>query len=144
VLMWAVWPYPDIEARILATAARTLVSVDKEGLHPMRLLSILALAWLVARLVAKDAAWLRSSVARPFIICGQHSLPVFCAGIFLSFLARLAMEEVDGWAVMAGVNLLGSAAMVGVGALAAWYKQKGRPVRTDLPEASHAGNVQVT
>lgn len=144
VLMWAVWPYPDVEARILATAARTLVSVDKEGLHPMRLLSILALAWLVARLVAKDAAWLRSSVARPFIICGQHSLPVFCAGIFLSFLARLAMEEVDGWAVMAGVNLLGSAAMVGVGALAAWYKQKGRPVRTDLPEASHAGNAQVT
>ncbi len=144
VLMWAVWPYPDIEARILATAARTLVSVDKEGLHPMRLLSILALAWLVARLVARDAAWLRSNAARPFIICGQHSLPVFCAGIFLSFLARLAIEEVDGWAVMAGVNLLGSAAMFGVGALAAWYKQKGRPVRTDLPEASHAGNAQVT
>jgi hypothetical protein len=144
VLLWAVWPYPEIEARILATAARTLISVDKEGLHPMRLLSILALAWLVARLVAKDAAWLRSNAARPFIICGQHSLPVFCVGIFLSFLARLAMEEVDGWAVMAGVNLLGSAAMVGVGALAAWYKQKGRPVRTDLPEASHAGNAQPT
>jgi len=144
VLLWAVWPYPDIEARVLATAARTLISVDKEGLHPMRLLSILALAWLVARLVAKDAAWLRSAAARPFIICGQHSLPVFCAGIFLSFLARLAMEEVDGWAVMAGVNLLGSVAMVGVGALAAWYKQKGRPIRTDLPEASHAGNAQVT
>lgn len=144
VLMWAVWPYPEIEARILATAARTLISVDKEGLHPMRLLSILALAWLVARLMAKDAAWLRSNAARPFIICGQHSLPVFCAGIFLSFLARLAMEEVDGWAVMAGVNLLGSAAMVGVGALAAWYKQKGRPVRTDLPERPHAGNAQVT
>jgi len=144
VLLWAVWPYPEIEARILATAARTLVSVDKEGLHPMRLLSILALAWLVARLVARDAKWLLSNAARPFIICGQHSLPVFCVGIFLSFLARLAMEEVDGWAVIAGVNLLGSAAMVGVGALAAWYKQKGRPLRPDLPEPRHAANAQVT
>ena len=162
VLLWAVWPYPEVEAKVLATAARTLISVDKEGLHPMRLLSILALAWLVSRLVAKDALWLLTRWARPFIICGQHSLPVFCAGIFLFFLARLAMEEVDGWLVMAGVNLLGSVALAGVGGLAAWYKEKGRPARpdlparldllprpdlpahADLPDAPHAGNAQVT
>ena len=144
VLLWAVWPYPDIEARVLATAARVLISVDKEGLHPMRLLSILALAWLVSRTVPKDAAWLHSAWAQPFIVCGQHSLPVFCVGIFLSFLARLAMEEVDGWVVMAVVNLLGTIALLGIGALAAWYKDKGRPARPDLPETSHAGNAQVT
>ncbi|MGI4946948.1 MAG: OpgC family protein [Janthinobacterium lividum] len=144
ILLWAVWPYPDIEARVLATAARALISVDKEGLHPMRLLSILALAWLVSRTVAKDAAWLHSAWARPFIICGQHSLPVFCVGIFLSFLARLAMEEMDGWVVMAVVNLLGTMGLFGVGALASWYKSKGRLVRPDLPEAHRAGNAQVT
>jgi len=144
VLLWVVWPYPEVEARVPAVATRMLVSVDKEGLHPMRLLSILALAWLTARVVPIDAAWLRSALARPFIVCGQHSLPVFCAGIFLSFLARLAMEEQDGWAVMAGVNLMGTFALAGVGALAAWYKEKGRPVRPDLPDAAHAGNAQVT
>ena len=156
VLLWAVWPNPDIEARILATAARTLISVDKEGLHPMRLLSILALAWLASRLVSKDAPWLLSRWVRPFIVCGQHSLPVFCSGIFLSFLARLAMEELDGWWVMAGVNLLGTVALAGVGALAAWYRDKGRPARpdvlvrpdiparADLPEPVHAGNARVT
>ncbi len=144
ILLWAVWPYPDVEARVLATAARALISVDKEGLHPMRLLSILALAWLVSRTVAKDAAWLHSAWARPFIVCGQHSLPVFCVGIFLSFLARLAMEEMDGWLVMAVVNLVGTMGLFGVGALASWYKSKGRLVRPDLPETHRAGNAQVT
>ncbi len=144
ILLWAVWPYPDVEARVLATAARALISVDKEGLHPMRLLSIMALAWLVSRTVAKDAAWLHSAWVRPFIVCGQHSLPVFCVGIFLSFLARLAMEEMDGWVVMAVVNLLGTMGLFGVGALASWYKSKGRPVRSDLPETHRAGNAQVT
>ena len=70
-----------------------LVSIDKEGLHPFRLISILALAWLTARLVPTDAPWLRTRWATPFIVCGQHSLPVFCASIFLSFLGRLVMEE---------------------------------------------------
>ena len=144
ILLWAVWPYPDVEARVLATAARALISVDKEGLHPMRLLSIMALAWLVSRTVAKDAAWLQSAWARPFIVCGQHSLPVFCVGIFLSFLARLAMEEMDGWMVMAVVNLLGTMGLFGIGALASWYKSKGRVVRPDLPETHRAGNAQVT
>lgn len=144
VLQWAVWPYPDVEARFPASLVHVLLIVDKEALHPMRLLSILALAWLAARLIPMDAAWLRSALARPFILCGQHSLPVFCSGIFLSFLARLVMEEHEGWVGQAGVNLAGSVALVGVGALAAWYRQKGRAARPALPEVAHAGNARVT
>ena len=143
LLLWLVWPYPDIEARLPPAAVRTLISVDKEGLHPMRLLSILALTWLVTRLVPIGAAWLRTWAAKPFVLCGQHSLPVFCAGIFLSFLARLAMEEQPDWTVQAAVNVIGSAALVAVGALAAWYKQKGKPARAVLPEPKHAGNAGV-
>jgi len=69
---------------------------------------------------------------------------VFCAGIFLSFLARLAMEEFDGWLTMAAVNLIGTAALIAVGGLASWYKNKGRRARLDLPEVSHAGSAGVT
>ena len=141
-LLWLVWPYPDIEARIPANAAKILLTVDKEGLHPMRLLSILALAWLVSRLVQPQARWLRHVVPRMFILCGQHSLPVFCASIFLSFLARLVMEERSDWATQAAVNAAGTAALVAVGALAAWYKQKGRLARPDLPGMSPAGNPE--
>ena len=144
VLLWVVWPYPDVEARFPASMVHVLLIVDKEALHPMRLLSILALAWLAARLIPINAAWLRSTFARPFILCGQHSLPVFCSGIFLSFLARLVMEDQGGWLVQAGVNLAGSVALVGVGALAAWYRQKGRVARPALPEVAHAGNAGVT
>ncbi len=142
-LLWLVWPYPELTSRFPATAAHILLSVDKEGLHPMRLLSILALAWLASRRVPADALWLRSWFARPLVICGQHSLPVFCAGIFLSFLGRLAMEQQAGWAVQAGVNMTGLAALVGVGALASWYKQKGRVARAGLPELQQTGNAGV-
>jgi hypothetical protein len=143
LLLWLVWPYPEIEARVPASAARVLLSVDKEGLHPMRLLSILALAWLVVRTVPAGAPWLRSWAAKPFVLCGQHSLAVFCSGIFLSFLGRLAMEEQPDWPVQAAVNLIGSAALVGVGALSAWYRQKGAMARAALPARERAGNAGV-
>ncbi len=142
-LLWLIWPYPEVTSRISAGAARILLSVDKEGLHPMRLLSILALAWLVSRTVPAQAAWLRKWFARPIVLCGQHSLPVFCAGIFLSFLGRLVMEERSDWAVQAGVNATGIAAMVAVGALAAWYRQKGRAGRGMLAELPKSGNAGV-
>ncbi len=143
LLLWLVWPYPDIETRMPPVAASILLSVDKEGLHPMRLCSILALAWLVSRTVPAGARWLRSWAARPFILCGQHSLAVFCAGIFLSFLGRLAMEERPDWFVQALVNLLGAVALVAVGALAAWYRQKGRMARAALPAPKHTGNAEL-
>ena len=108
--------------------------MDRESLHPFRLLSILALAWLVARWVPIGAAWLQSRWAAPFVLCGQHSLPVFCFGIFLSFLGRLAVEEQPGWVIQALVNMTGALAMVGIAALAAWYWGKGRVQAAALPQ----------
>lgn len=125
VLHWLIWRRPEITAMLPPGVARVLVSVDKEGLHPFRLVSILAIAWLTSRVLPPGAAWMRSRFAAPFVLCGQHSLPVFCAGIFLSFLGRTFMEELDGaaWA-QAVVNVTGAVALVGVGALAAWYRVK--------------------
>ncbi len=144
-LLWVLWPYPDIDIRMPPAAARVLLAVDKEGLHPMRLLSILSLAWLTSRVVPLGAKWLRSWIAKPFIICGQHSLAVFCVSIFLSFLGRLAMEEQPDWIVQGVVNVIGATALVGVGALAAWYRQKGAIARAAvLPAPQHAGNARVT
>jgi NAD(P)-dependent dehydrogenase (short-subunit alcohol dehydrogenase family) len=58
---------------------------------------------------------------------------VFCAGIGLSFAARLALEASDGWAMQAAVNLLGVAALVGLAVLTAWYGAEKRAPRRPTP-----------
>ena len=126
LMQWVVWEHPWMLNHLPGRMSAVLLSVDKEGLHPLRLASILALAWGVLRLVPANARWIGSHAAAPFVLCGQNSLPVFCAGIFLSFLGRLTMEVAGGWWVQATVNITGALLLVGVGALSAWYREKGR------------------
>lgn len=129
---WVIWQHPELTSRMPPVIARALLAVDKEGLHPFRLISILSLAWLAVRLIPADARWLQSRTASGFVLCGQHSLPVFCAGIFLSFLGRIALTEDDGWMMQVAVNVAGAAAMLGIAAVTAWYgaraRARGRPV----------------
>jgi hypothetical protein len=54
---------------------------------------------------------------------------VFCAGIFLAFLGRLATEANAGVLAQIGVNIAGATSMWAVGAVAAWYAGKGRSAR---------------
>ena len=123
-----------------STVLHYLVIEDKTGLYPFRLLSILALTWLSVRLVRFDQPWLRTRWAAPFVLVGQNSLPVFCSGIVIGFLARLGLEYDDRAFMQVGINLLGALGMVAVGALAAWYRTKGRsraPRVTQEPSATH-------
>ncbi len=126
VMQWVVWPHPDSIAWLPAVLRHALFDVDKSGLHPFRLLSILSLTWLVTRLIPAGARWLTSWAANPFVLAGQHSLPVFCAGIFLAFLGRLATEAHSGWPMQVAVNVSGASLLWAVGAIAAWYANKGR------------------
>ena len=128
-MQWIVWVHPNSVSFLPAPVVRALMSVDKAGLHPFRLISILALTWLAARLIPADAGWLRSRVAGAFVLPGQHSLPVFCAGIFLAFLGRITTEIDSGWLAQIGVNVLGAVALWTVAAIAAWYGNKGRAVK---------------
>lgn len=122
----AVWHRPELLEHLPERVATLLVEIDKSGLHPFRLLSILALVYLIAHRLPPEAGWLRSFVARPFVLMGQHGLPVFCAGIFLSFLGRLGLETQDLWFGQLAVNVLGFAALVGVGAISAWFRLRSR------------------
>ncbi|MBX6745197.1 MAG: OpgC domain-containing protein, partial [Acetobacteraceae bacterium] len=129
------WYRPDALAPLPEVVASVLASVDKSGEHPLRLISILALAYLLGHWIPRDAAWLRGHAAAPLLLMGQHGLPIFCAGIFLSFLGRLALEQWEGWGIQAAVNLAGFAAMVGIGAMAAWYRlrDRGEPAPAGIP-----------
>ncbi|MGH7119567.1 MAG: OpgC family protein [Acetobacteraceae bacterium] len=134
-----VWPFPELAAHLPRWLLAWLIDVDKAGLHPYRLLCILALVWAVYRLVAPRAAWLSNRVAALFVLAGQHSLPVFCSGILLSFLGRLAMERGHGVAMQVAVNLLGGLGMIAVATIAAWYRAKGASAgRPGTPTQSRA------
>ena len=64
----------------------------KEHLALPRLLHALALAWLVAAFVPRQARWMESSAAEALATVGRHSLGVFCLGLFLSWLASTALR----------------------------------------------------
>ncbi len=126
---------PGVMERLPDAVPAFLASVDKTALHPLRLLSVLALLWLAARHVPRDAAWLRGRWVRPFATMGRQSLPVFCFGILLSFLARLALEHEDGPWMQWVVNIACLAALALTGFLADWQRE--RP-RASVPPAMRA------
>jgi hypothetical protein len=62
-----------------------MLLLGKTDLPYPRLLHALALAWLVAVLVPRDAPWMRGAAAGALATIGRHSLAVFCVGLFLSW-----------------------------------------------------------
>jgi hypothetical protein len=48
---------------------------------------------IVSRYVPRHWAALRSKWLRPMVMCGQHSLPIFCFGVFLSFGAHWILMQ---------------------------------------------------
>jgi hypothetical protein len=66
---------------------------DKSSLGILRLASFLALVHVVAVAVPVTARWLSARAAAPIVRCGQHSLEVFCFGIFLSVAAHALLVE---------------------------------------------------
>jgi len=134
--MLAAWHVPEWLRELPGPWWALIESVDKAGLHPLRLLSILAGAYLITCYVPRTARWLQGAAARPFVLMGQQALPVFCIGIFLSFLGRVALERSDGLAMQAVVNLAGFGVLLGTAYVSGWYGQKlrsGREATTPLP-----------
>ncbi|MBU6354562.1 MAG: OpgC domain-containing protein [Cyanobacteria bacterium REEB498] len=97
--------------------------VEKAGLPLPALVHALSLAWLVARFVPRDAAWMRGAVGEWLAAIGRKSLEVFCLGLFLSWGAThlLALAPAS-WVVDLGLTAGGMAAL---GVWARWLGQGG-------------------
>ncbi|MCX8132446.1 MAG: OpgC domain-containing protein [Roseococcus sp.] len=113
---------PALGERLPEWLAELIASVDKASLHPWRLLSILAMAYLIGHYVPREGRLVAGWWAKPFRDMGRHSLPVFCFGILLSFLARVMLELDDRWAMQVVVNLVCLAALVAVAWVGEWNK----------------------
>jgi hypothetical protein len=113
-----------------ALFSKTLWPVlSKTNLAPLRFANVLALAMLVAHVIPAQAAFLASRIAQPFILCGRHSLHIFCLGILLATVGRLVLNEWFGGAFLQGaIVALGIAFMVGTAVVMEWFQaEQSRP-----------------
>ncbi len=114
---WYYDPFPAILPGELAAM------MNKTDLSAPRLLNVLALAVVVAHFIGPRERWLTHPIAKPFILCGRHSLHIFCIGILLAVLGHLVLNEFFGGYVMqAAVTLGGIGIMIGVAALMDWFR----------------------
>lgn len=118
--------------------------IDKTDLALIRLFNFLAIAYLAAVWIAPDQPFLSTTLARPVVLCGQHSLYVFCLSIFLCVIGQLVMVQFDyGWAAQAAVNAGGIGIMVVTAWLLSWYKDAERAAqgKARISAASDARGV---
>jgi hypothetical protein len=74
------------------------------------------------------------------ILCGQHSLEIFCVGVFLAFAGHFILAEVGGGAALhALISLSGILIMCAVAWLISWYKH----VADKSASKKRAGNADL-
>jgi len=117
--------------------------IDKTNLDVLRFAHFLALAAVTVRFVPRDWPLLKSPLLRPAILCGQHSLEIFCLGVFLAFAGQFIIGEWSGGPlIQAAISLLGILIMIATASLISWYKHmEGRSPgsRVKSPDADLAG-----
>ncbi len=117
--------------------------IDKTDLDVLRFAHFLALAAITVRFLPRDWPGLKSRWLKPVILCGQHSLEIFCLGVFLAFAGHFILAEVGGGAGMhALISLSGILIMCAVAWLISWYKNvadKSAPKKGAIGNADMAG-----
>jgi hypothetical protein len=83
------------------------------------------LALVVARYFPRKSEILTSKWLRPMVLCGQHSLPLFCFGVFLSFGAHwILVQYSHGVFAQLFVSVGGILIMIAL----AWFLDRARKV----------------
>src|SRR5256885_4204953 len=90
------WYIPGMGQYVPHWLEEVIYPIDKVNLDVLRFAHFLALAVVTVKFIPRDWPFLKSRWAWPAIVCGQHSLEIFCLGVFLSFAAHFAMVEVSG------------------------------------------------
>ena len=94
------WYFPRLGFLVPHWLGEWMYPIDKTNLDVLRFAHFLALAALTVRFIPRDWPALQSPWLRPAILCGQHSLEIFCLGVFLAFAAHFVMVEFYGGTAM--------------------------------------------
>jgi hypothetical protein len=117
------WYFPRYGYLMPRRLGEIIYPIDKANLDLLRFAHFLALALFTVRFVPRDAPFLNMPVFRPAILCGQHSLEIFCLGVFLAFFGHFVRVELSGGPVLQVlISLLGIGVMIAVAWLLTWYR----------------------
>jgi hypothetical protein len=137
------WYFPRLGAYVPRLVGEAIYPIDKTNLDVLRILHFLSLAVITVWLVPQDWPALKSRVFWPAIVCGQHSLGVFCLGVFLSFAGHFVFTEVSNRVLThVIVSISGIAIMVAAAALISWYRiieRQGPGPRPPTTKPGYAG-----
>jgi hypothetical protein len=121
------WYFPRLGVFVPRFIGAFIYPIDKTNLDVLRFAHFLALTVLAVRFVPREWVGWQSPALRPIILCGQHSLEIFCLGIFLSFAGHFIMVEISrGLAMQLLITVGGLAIMSATAWLLTWYKTQDR------------------
>jgi hypothetical protein len=119
------WVVPQFESLLPNWLGDFLYPIDKTNLDILRYTHFLAMAYVTIFFVGADTKLLRWRIFNPLVVCGQHSLQVFCVGTFLSFAGHWILVQFNGGlAMQLLVSCTGIALMCALAYVLAWYKAK--------------------
>jgi len=125
LVVTAAGKFPQLAGFVPEPVLGVFLPNDKENLAPYRVLHFLALALLFTFMVPRDWRGLRWRILQPVIKCGQEWLPVFCAGVFLSFAAHFTLiTGPDVLAMHVLVSAVGISILTGVAYYVSWSKRQ--------------------
>ena len=138
------WYVPQLSHFMPKRLEQWMYPIDKADLAVLRFTHFLALAALTVRVLPRDWPGLKSPWLRPLILCGSHSLEIFCLGVFLAFAGHFILAEVSGGPVMhALISLSGILIMWAMAWLISWYKRvadkSGSKTKSAVGSADMAG-----
>jgi hypothetical protein len=138
------WYVPQLSQFMPKLLEQWMYPIDKADLDVLRFTHFLALAALTVRVLPRDWPGLKSPWLRPLILCGSHSLEIFCLGVFLAFAGHFILAEVSGGPVMhALISLSGILIMWAMAWLISWYKRvadkSGSKTKSAVGSADMAG-----
>jgi hypothetical protein len=117
------WYVPQLSHLMPRIVEQWMYPIDKTDLDVLRFAHFLALAAITVRFLPRDWPGLKSPWLRPLILCGQHSLEIFCLGVFLAFAGHFVLAEISGGAAMhLLVSISGILIMWGMAWVISWYK----------------------
>jgi hypothetical protein len=140
-LVTLTWYVPQFGHFMPRRLEQWMYPIDKTDLDVLRFAHFLALASLTVYYLPKDWPYLKSPWLKPLILCGQHSLEIFCLGVFLAFAGHFILAEVGGGAALhALISLSGIVIMSAMAWVISWYKR----VADKSVSRKGAGNADMT